>query len=96
MTAGKGILHSEIPMSFTEPAYGFQLWINLDRKNKFCDPRYQEFKAEQIPVYKDEGMTAKVISGEVLGVNGPIEAKVPTYFIDFYLNKDKQYDHPIP
>ena len=41
-------------------------------------------------------MTAKVISGEVLGVKGPIEAKVPTYFIDFYLNKDKQYDHPIP
>jgi hypothetical protein len=34
-------------------------------------------------------MTAKVISGEVLGVKGPIEAKVPTYFIDFYLNKDK-------
>jgi redox-sensitive bicupin YhaK (pirin superfamily) len=41
-------------------------------------------------------MTAKVISGEVFGVKGPIEAKVPTYFLDFYLNKDKQYDHPIP
>lgn len=40
MTAGKGIVHSEIPMSFTEPAYGFQLWLNLDKKNKYCEPRY--------------------------------------------------------
>ena len=96
MTAGKGIVHSEIPMSFTEPAYGFQLWLNLDAKNKFCDPRYQEFKSAEIPVFKDEGMTAKVIAGEVFGVKGPIEAKVPTYFLDFYLNKDKEYDHMIP
>ena len=49
MTAGKGIVHAEMPASFDEPAYGFQLWLNLDRQNKFCDPKYQEFKAEQIP-----------------------------------------------
>lgn len=41
-------------------------------------------------------MLAKVIAGEVFGVKGPIEAKVPTYFIDFYMNIGKQYDHPIP
>jgi len=40
MTAGKGIVHSEIPTSFTEPAIGFQLWLNLDKKNKFNEPRY--------------------------------------------------------
>ena len=51
MTAGKGIVHSEIPMSFTEESRGFQLWINLDKKNKFNEPRYQEIKADQIPVY---------------------------------------------
>ena len=96
MTAGKGIVHSEIPTSFENPSYGFQLWINLDQKNKFCDPRYQEFKADQIPVYKDVGIEAKVIAGEVLGVKGPIEARVPTYFIDFYLDKDHEYEHPIP
>jgi redox-sensitive bicupin YhaK (pirin superfamily) len=38
MTAGKGILHAEMPASFTESAYGFQLWINLEKKNKFCEP----------------------------------------------------------
>ncbi len=56
MTAGKGIVHSEIPMSFTEESRGFQLWINLDKKNKFNEPRYQEIKAAQIPVYNGEGM----------------------------------------
>ena len=49
MTAGKGIVHAEMPASFDEPAYGFQLWLNLDRTNKFCEPRYQEFKGDQIP-----------------------------------------------
>jgi redox-sensitive bicupin YhaK (pirin superfamily) len=51
MTAGKGIVHAEMPASFDEPAFGFQLWLNLDRQNKFCDPKYQEFKADQIPQY---------------------------------------------
>lgn len=41
-------------------------------------------------------MVAKVIAGEVFGVKGPIEAKVPTYFIDFYISNGTQYDHPIP
>lgn len=41
-------------------------------------------------------MVAKVIAGEVFGVKGPIEAKVPTYFIDFYITIGTQYDHPIP
>jgi len=40
MTAGKGIVHAEVPASFTEPAYGFQLWINLERKRKYCEPEY--------------------------------------------------------
>ena len=45
MTAGKGIVHAEMPASFDVPAYGFQLWLNLDRAHKYCDPQYQEFKA---------------------------------------------------
>ena len=89
MTAGKGILHSEVPTSYDEDSFGFQLWVNLDRKNKFCEPRYQDFSNSEIPVYKDDLMTAKVISGEVLGVKGPIEAKVPTFYLDFYMNKGK-------
>lgn len=40
MTAGKGVMHSEMPGSFDELSVGFQLWINLEAKNKLCDPQY--------------------------------------------------------
>jgi len=96
MTAGKGIIHAEMPASFTEPCVGFQLWINLEKKNKLCEPRYQEFKSKDIPVFTDDNMTAKVIAGEVLGVKGPIETKTPCYYIDFHMQKDKVYEHVIP
>lgn len=61
-----------------------------------CEPRYQEFKAPEIPVYQDETLRAKVISGEVLGVKGPIEARVPTYLLDLYFKQGREYQHPIP
>lgn len=86
MTAGKGIVHVGMPGSFTELTVAFQLWINLDKKNKMCEPRYQEFKNETIPVYVDDTIRVKVISGEVFGVKGPIEAVTPTYFLDLTLN----------
>mmetsp|Transcript_17537 Transcript_17537/g.29581 ORF Transcript_17537/g.29581 Transcript_17537/m.29581 type:complete len:209 (-) Transcript_17537:73-699(-) len=96
MTAGKGIVHAEIPASFDVPAIGFQLWLNLDRKNKYCMPQYQEFKADQIPEYKDDKIHAKVVAGEVLGVKGPVTARTPAYFIDFTINKGTNYEHAIP
>jgi redox-sensitive bicupin YhaK (pirin superfamily) len=40
MTAGRGIVHAEMPSSFDEPSLGFQLWINLHAANKFCEPQY--------------------------------------------------------
>lgn len=53
MTAGKGIVHAEMPGSFEQHSYGFQLWINLEAKNKFCEPQYQEFKSNNIPTFDD-------------------------------------------
>ena len=63
MTAGKGIVHAEIPGSKTEYSLGFQLWINLPKELKLCEPEYQEFAAADIPSYTEEGKTIKVISG---------------------------------
>lgn len=40
MTAGKGIVHAEMPASFEEESVGFQLWLNLSAKDKLCEPRY--------------------------------------------------------
>ena len=99
MTAGRGIVHAEMPASFEESSIGFQLWINLHAANKFCEPQYQEFLKDNIPLYKnpETGMAAKVISGEVFGVKGPIVARTPTYFIDFIFDKSSTvYSHKIP
>ena len=98
MTAGRGIVHAEMPGSFEESSIGFQLWINLEASKKFCQPQYQEFKSDQIPVFDDGmGMRAKVVSGSVFGVQGPIEARTPAYYIDFIFDAaDKSYRHTIP
>ena len=74
-----------MPGSSDKVTKGFQTWINLGSQHKFCQPRYQELKADKIPCFIDEktGLKAKVISGEVNGVKGPIENQTPAWFIDF-------------
>lgn len=99
MTAGKGIVHAEIPASKTVPSIGFQLWINLHKKEKMKKPAYQEFKSEEIPLvdkWDDEGVRAKVMAGEALDVKGPIYTRTPAEYIDFELKKDAIYKHTIP
>jgi quercetin 2,3-dioxygenase len=73
MTAGRGIIHSEMPEQEDGLMQGFQLWVNLPAKDKMTAPRYQEIPPKDIPVTAlDGGVTAKVIAGTVGGVSGPI------------------------
>ncbi|XP_048652326.1 pirin [Marmota marmota marmota] len=67
MTAGRGILHAEMPCS-EEPAHGLQLWVNLRSSEKMVEPQYQELKSEEIPKPSKDGVTIAVISGEALGI----------------------------
>ncbi|WP_289286531.1 pirin family protein, partial [Methylophaga sp. UBA3991] len=65
MTAGKGIIHSEMPEQKEGRLAGFQLWVNLPATEKMNEPKYQEFDAEQIPVARlDNGTAIKVIAGQ--------------------------------
>lgn len=57
-----------MPTSWEQESIGFQLWINLEKEKKFCDPAYQEFKSSEIPVVEKDGVTIKIISGEAFGV----------------------------
>lgn len=73
MTAGRGLVHSEMPEQEEGRMRGFQLWVNLPAKDKMVAPRYQEFPPEQLPVATPvAGVTVKIIAGEVDGVRGPI------------------------
>jgi len=82
MTAGRGLVHSEMPEQQEGRMRGFQLWLNLPARDKMSPPKYQEFGPERIPTAQPApGVTAKVIAGEVAGVVGPIRqpATDPTY-----------------
>ena len=98
MTAGRGIVHSEMPEQEEGLMQGFQLWVNLPAKDKMTAPRYQEFAPEKIPVAAPApGVTVKVIAGTVDGVMGPISAVAtdPTY-LDIGLKPGASYSHALP
>jgi hypothetical protein len=83
MTAGSGIIHQEMPSGDSAGRmHGFQLWANLPASKKMTAPRYQEIKAGDVPVrIDDDGTAARIICGEMWGVNGPVEgiASNPSY-----------------
>ena len=98
MTAGRGIIHSEMPEQEQGLMWGFQLWVNLPAKDKMTKPRYQEIKATGIPeVSRTDGLRAKIIAGSLDGTTGPISgiATDPTYF-DVALPKAVTFEHPLP
>jgi redox-sensitive bicupin YhaK (pirin superfamily) len=74
MTAGRGIIHSEMPRQKDGLMWGFQLWVNLPARDKMTAPRYQDIAPEKIPeVTLTDGVRARVIAGEAGGVRGPVE-----------------------
>ena len=97
MTAGSGIIHSEMPKPVNGRMGGFQLWVNLPRANKMMNPRYQEIKNEDIPTTSPHpGVSIKVICGQVDRVKGPVKDIVadPQY-LDITLGPDTPFSHPV-
>ena len=73
MTAGRGIVHSEMPEQREGRMRGFQLWMNLPAKDKMSAPNYQEFGGEKLPVVEKTGVSVKVIAGQLDGAAGPVK-----------------------
>lgn len=98
MTAGRGLVHSEMPEQHEGRMRGFQLWLNLPGRDKMTAPRYQEFGPERIPVVSPaKGVQVKVIAGRVAGTTGPISqpATDPTY-LDVALEPGAQFVQSVP
>jgi len=73
MTAGRGIMHEEMPQVRPEGIAGFQLWVNLPAKLKMTKPRYQDIRSGEIPeIKKENGARIRVITGTVDEVRGPV------------------------
>ncbi len=99
MTAGRGILHSEMPEQTEGLMKGFQLWINLPRAEKMTAPGYQEFDSARIPVEeRDSGAAVKVIAGSTAqGTVGPIRAAATdARYFDVTLAPGGRFAEPLP
>ena len=85
MTAGRGIIHSEEPHDDFQKTggrtHGFQIWVNLPAENKMMKPRYQEIPASESPVVEQDGVWARVIAGECMGVSSSIDTVIPITLI---------------
>jgi redox-sensitive bicupin YhaK (pirin superfamily) len=97
MTAGKGIVHSEMPEQQDGMLEGFQLWINLPSSHKMTAPAYQEYDAAHIPTESRNGSVIKVISGKTSqGTTGPVSQPLtdPLY-VDVSLQPDTDFHEDI-
>jgi len=98
MTAGRGIVHSEMPQQEEGLMRGFQLWVNLPAAEKMCVPRYQNLEPDEIPEVEDDGgVRIRVIAGEVGGVSGAINGvAVEPIYLDILLPAETEHSQPIP
>ncbi|KXK11982.1 MAG: Quercetin 2,3-dioxygenase [Chloroflexi bacterium OLB14] len=98
MTSGRGILHEEMPQrSINGNNYGFQLWVNLPAAQKMSQPRYQEVSADSIPVIEKDGVTIRLVAGEIDGIRGPVtEISASPLYMDVKLGAGSRFSLPIP
>jgi redox-sensitive bicupin YhaK (pirin superfamily) len=102
MTAGSGVIHSEMPeKEFAKKGgklHGFQLWVNLPKKDKMINPRYQDVSSDKIPIVKsDDGkVRVKVIAGDSMGQQSVIDTKTPIIYLHFTLQSNAQVAQKVP
>jgi redox-sensitive bicupin YhaK (pirin superfamily) len=102
MTAGSGVIHSEMPSAEFQREggrlHGFQLWVNLPQRNKMMQPRYQEIQSASIPTArtKDGLVSVRVIAGEALGARAVIETVTPIMYLHFTLQPGGHVAQPVP
>ncbi len=98
MTAGRGLVHSEMPEQESGRLRGFQLWVNLPAREKMTSPRYQEFAPDQIPATTPApGVMVKVIAGAVDEVVGPIvQPATDPLYLDIALEAGAGWEYALP
>ena len=102
MTAGSGVIHSELPSEEIRRnggrMHGFQLWVNLPRRDKMMKPRYQELRAAEIPTATsaDGRVKVTVIAGESLGIRASIDTRTPIMYLHVRLAPGASFTQAIP
>jgi redox-sensitive bicupin YhaK (pirin superfamily) len=94
MTAGRGIVHSEMPEMEDGQLWGYQLWLTLAAEDKMIEPHYQHLNPEDIPVVRKDGATVKLISGSYEGTDGPALTQFPVAYFDVAVDIDARFQTP--
>jgi redox-sensitive bicupin YhaK (pirin superfamily) len=98
MTAGRGVIHSEIPQQEQGVMEGFQLWLNLPAAEKMCPPWYRDFAAAELPCFRTSaGVEAILIAGESHGVTGAVtRAATAPLYLDLHLPAGAHFIQSLP
>jgi redox-sensitive bicupin YhaK (pirin superfamily) len=98
MTAGKGVIHSEIPQQEDGVMEGFQLWLNLPAADKMCTPWYRDFKASDLPkVLTTQGVQITIVAGESHGTKGAVTREsTQALYLDLDLPEGKSFEQVLP
>jgi len=102
MTAGAGVVHSEMPSAeFARTGgrmHGFQLWVNLPQRDKMNKPRYQEIPGSQIPkaTSADGLVSVSVIAGEAMGQKAVIETRTPIIYLHYRIKPGGVVNQQVP
>ncbi len=97
MTAGRGVIHSEMPEQSEGLMEGFQLWLNLPAKDKLCAPWYRDLQATEIPEWHADGVTVRVIAGASHGVAAAVQRDdTQVLYLDVHLPAGASFEQALP
>jgi quercetin 2,3-dioxygenase len=97
MTAGRGVIHSELPEQSEGRMEGFQLWLNLPAKDKMAPPWYRDIQSAEVPEWRGPGVTARVIAGQSHGVQGAVQREhTEPLYLDLHLAPGAAFEQPLP
>jgi quercetin 2,3-dioxygenase len=97
MTAGRGVIHSELPEQSEGRMEGFQLWLNLPAKDKMNAPWYRDIQSDDLPQWQGAGVTARLIAGATHGVQGAVQRDgTEPLYLDLHLDGGASFEQPLP
>ena len=96
MTAGRGVIHSEMPEQQDGAMEGFQLWLNLPARDKMCEPWYRDIASLEVPQWQGDGCTVRVIAGASHGVAGAVQREATAVlYLDIHLEPGARFEQPL-
>ena len=96
MTAGRGIIHSEMPQQTEGLLWGYQLWVNLPAAHKMTAPRYQDIQTDDIPEVITDELHVRIMAGNYAGVEGASQTLWPVEYLDIMAKPNAVITHDIP